>query len=181
VGKTFWRIIVTATLAVGLPLGLMTTTAASASAARPHVAINGGCLGNNGYYCHGLDPYGQGCPISSTKTSTPSQSAYVTVWNEYSFNCDANWAQGQLTPTARAVGDSFQLAASTTDRYGNKEFMCVPGPSNTGALTEYCYGYNIGGSGVAWTDMVDGHNVADAIGYVYNAAHRLIQTVVVPQ
>jgi hypothetical protein len=158
----------------------MTTTAASASAARPHVAINGGCLGtNNGYYCHGLDPYAHGCTIS---TPVPDYTTYVTIWNEYSANCDANWAQGQLTAQARANGDSFQLAASTTDRYGNTEFECVPGPSNTGSLTEYCYDNSyITGSGVAWSDMVDGHNVADAIGYVYNSRHKLIATVVQPQ
>jgi hypothetical protein len=177
VGKTILRVIVTATLAVGLPLGLMTATA-SASSTRPPVGINSSCYG---YGCHGLDPYGEGCSISSTVASPPQSSTLVKVWNEYAYNCDANWAQGQLTAAAIAAGDSFQLAAATTDRYGNKEFECVPGPSGTGSLTEYCYNYAIGGSGVAWSDMVDGQNVADAIAYVYNSRHKLIQTVVVPQ
>jgi hypothetical protein len=58
--------------------------------------------------------------------------------------------------------------------------LCYPGPGNTGDLTEYCTG-TYGGGSVAYSDMVDGTNLATAYAYVYNAVGRLIATLSISQ
>jgi hypothetical protein len=131
----------------------------------------------SGYGCHGRDPYGAGCPISSTKMAT---SSLVTVWNRYSIGCNANWAEAQLTAAAVNAHDTMWVYISTTDNRGNYEFMCYPGPSNTGALVEGCTNPRYGGSLLAWTDMVDGTNLTTACADIYNASGTYLTTVCAP-
>jgi hypothetical protein len=62
---------------------------------------------------------------------------------------------------------------------GEFEFMCYPGPSNTGRLLETCTGHYPGVL-PAYTDMVDGTNLTWANAYVYHGS-SLIDVLVVKQ
>ena len=88
----------------------------------------------------------------------------------YRGNCDTNWGRAQLKTLALNDHFSMDVAIQTADK---KEFMCVPGPSDTGQMNEYCNG-NYGGPNIAWTDMVDGQQLTTAYVYIYNAlGHEL--------
>jgi hypothetical protein len=140
-------------------------TAASASAAS--------C---SGYSCHGHDPNVYGCSVSST-ASAPANfngTQVATVYNRYSQNCNANWGRGQLTQAGLNAHDSIIVDVFTTDSHGTHEYMCYPGPNNTGALTENCSGATYGGSAAIFSDMVDGTNTATADVYVYNSSGTFI-------
>ena len=70
--------------------------------------------------------------------------------------------------------DTMEVAIGTDDN-PESEFMCVPGPSDTGQSDEYCTGHD-GASSVAYTDMVYGHLPATAIVYVYGpTGHQIDQ------
>jgi hypothetical protein len=167
--RKMFQVIVAATIA-GLP-SLAAVTAASA-ATHPHAGPAVSCYADT---CHGHDPVIYNCSVSSTASSSD---ANVTVWRRWSGNCDASWARAQLSAAAISNGYTMEVAASTTNRYGQDEFMCYPGPSNTGALNEYCTG-TYGGSLPAYTDMVDSKNLVTAIAYIYNRLGRFIDQVVV--
>jgi hypothetical protein len=114
-----------------------------------------------GYSCHGHDPTAYGCstssivgPVAFTLHSLP----YAIVYNRYSTSCNANWASAQLTSYGIAAGFALQVDISTRDRLGKNEFMCYPGLSNTGNLSENCHGVYFG-SLQAYSDMVDGTNL----------------------
>jgi hypothetical protein len=70
----------------------------------------------------------------------------------------------------------MDVAIATND---GTEFMCYPGPSDTGQPKEYCTG-NYGGPSIAFTDMVYGQKSATAIVYVYNVRGRQIAQITVP-
>jgi hypothetical protein len=98
----------------------------------------------------------------------------ATLWNRYSSNCNANWARVQLTSAGLSAGDSFIVSIQTTDSKGAGEFMCFPGPSNTGQMIEDCSEIQYGGSLPAYTDMVDGTNLTTATLYVYDSSGAVI-------
>lgn len=77
------RALVAALLAVGGLVFVAPATPASAA----------GCYG---YSCHGHDPSLYGCTISSQKFGYyySGRTLMATLTNEYSYNCNANWAQG---------------------------------------------------------------------------------------
>src|SRR4029077_5387110 len=87
-----------------------------------------------------------------------------TLWNRYSSGCKANWARAQLTIAGIKAQDTFWIDVYTTDSQGHKEFMCYPGPDNTGLLTEIqdCDVPTYGGSEILYTDMVDGTKLTTA-------------------
>lgn len=160
------RLIVAGLTATALTFGLtasVVTTASAAVASRPAAATLAGptCHGTSPS-CIGHDPATYGCVISATKESANS---FGTVWEQFSNNCDAKWAWGQLTPRSIQNGYKFETAIGTSD---NTQYMCAPGPRDTGSFFEYCTGYDTG-SAVATTDMVDGHKPATAFVYVFNA------------
>jgi hypothetical protein len=159
--QTVFRLLASGTMAATLALGLTAAAAGAAVTTGAQPAITRTC---HGYSCHGHDPVRYRCSVSST-TSTSDH--LVTLWNRYSFNCNANWGRARLKPVALLLGDRMQVFISTTDSKGKFESMCYPGPSDTGHIEEDCTGaYR--GSLPAYTDMVDGTNVAWATVLVYN-------------
>ena len=117
--------------------------------------------------CAGHDPTTHGCSVSSTVTTN---GALATLWNRYSYVCDANWARAQLTATALNAGYSMQLSIATVDRAHNSEYMCWPSPDNDqGFSDEFCTG-SYGGSSIAYTDMVDGTNATQAYVTILNSS-----------
>lgn len=97
--------------------------------------------------------------------------AILTNWFGY---CEDNFAMGTLTSAGLKARDSFEIVIQATDVNGHNEYMCYPGPSNTGSITEFCDGSAYGGSGNAWTDMVDGTHVTTANIYVGDSSGRFI-------
>jgi hypothetical protein len=167
--KTASRIIGSGLVTAALTLGLMTATASAAVAAAPgaHSALATKTCWDKG--CIGHDPQVYGC---SAATTTTVQNAYAILWNRYSGNCDTNWGRAQLKTLALNDHFSMNVAIQTAD---GKEFMCVPGPSDTGQMNEYCNG-SYGGPNISWTDMVDGQQLTTAYVYIYNAlGHELTQ------
>lgn len=126
----------------------------------------------SGYSCHGLDPIAQGCSATST---TGNSGSLVAVQNRYSQGCNANWARAELTQQGYNNGDQFIVWIDTTDSHGNWEFMCYPGPSNTGQLVEACSGAKIHATGWWYTDMVDGTNVTHACVDLYDSGGNFIE------
>jgi hypothetical protein len=122
-----------------------------------------------GYPCHGKDPINAGCAASDSKTVTGH---YGKITNYYSGGCKANWASGSVT--LAGVNYVMEVVITTTDSRGSSESMCFPGPSDTGALHEYCYiddfNYTYG-----YSDMVDGSNVTAASVYVYRGDGVLVE------
>lgn len=169
--KTAFRFIAAGGMAAALALGLTAGAAGTASAVTASsVRADATCHETS---CVGHDPVIYGCSVSNT---TEKGNGFAAVWGEFSNNCDAKWAQGQLTPQSLQNGYTMQVAISTND---GSEYMCVPGPSNTGMPKEFCNSYD-GASSVAYTDMVDGHLAATAIVYVYNTFHHQIDQITVP-
>jgi hypothetical protein len=159
--KRVYRILAAAALALSfgaVGLGVSASPAAAATC--------------SGISCAGHDPVNAGCAVSSTKTTV---GGLATVWNRYSSGCNANWARAQLTTAAFNAGDSLIIIVTTTDSLSQSESMCYPGPSDTGALHEYCYlNQYYSGSGAAYTDMVDGTHVTQAFAYVYDSGFNLL-------
>lgn len=152
-------------LAAALPL------AAGAATVPANPANAAGCYG---YSCHGLDPGVAQCAVSSKTYSYMSE---AVVHNYYSKACNANWASAGFTQQGYNDGDSMAVVITTTDSQGHLESMCYPGPSNTGNLNEFCYNYNYRGTSPAYTDMVDGTNVTQAIAYIFDYQGNLAQVV----
>jgi hypothetical protein len=144
-----------------------------AGATRATPAMAASCYG---FSCHGYDPASTGCnKYYSTYKETDGALASVVNW--YSTGCNANWAQGWLSASAYAAGDSMIVYATTTDSHNPplSEYMCYPGPGNTGKLDEFCNGVYRGTSASpAYTDMVDGTNMTQAIVIVYDHAGNYI-------
>jgi hypothetical protein len=148
---------------IALAAGFAVLSAGSASAAS--------C---SGYSCHGHDPVVYGCSASSTTTANAKVNGTVvaTVQNRYAGNCNANWVRGQLTQAG--VNDHYWIVVDiyTTDSHGTNEYMCYPGPNNTGNLNEYCSGSTYGGNTqFIYSDMVDGTNTATARVFVYTCSY----------
>lgn len=172
--RTLKRLAVAGLVTVGMPLGLIST---AADAATPHpgtahvASVNPTpAVSCYGYSCHGHDPYRYGCSKSSDTTAPANYQGtqVATLWNWYSVQCNANWSEGALTTAGLNAGDSIIIDISTTDSHGYWEYMCYPGPDDTGALLEYCSGAHYGGAATAWTDMVDGTNKTVSDLYVYD-------------
>ena len=127
-----------------------------------------------GYSCHGHDPEIYGCSATTTETVpvTANGVRIATLWNRYSSGCKANWARAQLTTAGINAHDTFWIDAYTTDSQGHKEFMCYPGPDNSGLLIETpdCNVPPYGGSEILYTDMVDGTNLATADIWVFDSS-----------
>jgi hypothetical protein len=148
-------VLLAAVITVALSTGIATNFPASAST---------GCYATN---CAGHDPTTHGCSASSTTTTNGT---LATVWNRYSYACDANWARGQLTTVALNAGDKMQVMIFTVDRNHNSEGMCWPSPDNDqGFSDEFCDSY-YAGSSIAYTDMVDGTNATQAWVQVYSSS-----------
>jgi hypothetical protein len=127
-----------------------------------------------GYSCHGHDPVVYGCSASSTTTAYASVSgtAVAEVQNRYAGNCNSNWVRGALTSAGVSRGYWIVVDVSTVDSHGTSEYMCYPGPNNTGALNEYCSGSTYGGNTTfIYSDMVDGTNTATARVFVYTCSY----------
>lgn len=136
-----------------------------------------GCYG---YGCHGYDMNHFQCTYTS---SLPSDAVFngtrlATVYNRYSGGCRSNWAEAVLSPAALAAGDTMLVTVNTqTDSHGTSEQMWFPGSSsNQGALNEYGVMPYYGGSASAYTDMVDGTNLATASVLVFDRNNNPIQT-----
>lgn len=115
----------------------------------------------------GRDPVASNCAASSyVQDSIKDTAGHVwgTLWDKYSSGCGTNWSVAVLTQDAVNHGYSIFVDVSTVDRNGAGEYMCYPGPSNTGALNEHCSGQHYSGTAYTWTDMVDGTNCTQ--GYV---------------
>ena len=164
---------VAARVAVLVMFGIA-TLGITAMAAVPAQA-SAGC---SGFSCHGLDPSICTASKSTTvlaKINNPLDPETVSVLNNnYSNDCTSNWASATLTQEGYNDGDTMAVIIESTDSQGNLESMCYPGPSNTGALNEYCYYSNYSGTATAFTDMVDGTNVTQAFVYVYDFNGNLI-------
>jgi Protein of unknown function (DUF2690) len=154
-----------------LASALMATVIASVGLASSASPANATC---NGFSCHGLDPSIQGCTATSTRESSDT---LAIVQNRFSQGCKANWARGALTQTGLHNGDKIQVIIQTTDSHGNFEQMCFPGPSNTGNLKEPCSGTLYQSTTFAFTDMVDGTNVAAAIVKIYDSGGNFIRSI----
>lgn len=163
---------------IGMAAVLGVVAPASAATAAPAIPL----VSCSGYTCHGHDPFVYNCSKESS-TSVPvyyNGTQLATLVNWYG-HCNGNWSQGQLTSAGHSAGDSFIIDISTTDSRGNFEYMCYPGPNNTGALDEYCSGSTYGGSAVAWTDMVDGTHITYSDIYVYNRSGTFLAQAVTSQ
>ena len=153
-----------------LASGLVTvslTIAGTVASVSPAQAA--GCFG---FSCHGHDPNVEGCSVAST---TQSSSSLAIVQNRFSSNCKSNWARGALTQTGLNNGDGIQVIIETQDSQGHFEFMCFPGPNNTGALIENCSGALYRSTTFAFTDMVDGTNITEAFVDVFDRNGNFIQ------
>ncbi len=143
-------------------LGIATTLSVAPITASPAYAAS--CYATN---CAGHDPTTHGCTVSSTTTTN---GALATLWNRYSYVCDANWARAQLTTAALNAGYSMEISIDTIDRAHNSESMCWPSPDNDqGFSDEFCTG-SYGGSSIAYTDMVDGTDATQAYVIVLNSS-----------
>ncbi len=100
----------------------------------------------------------------------------MTLWNRYSSGCRSNWARAQLSSAAVGAGYKLQIAIATKDSRGVNEYICYPGPSNTG-LTYVACTSSYTGSSIIYGDMVDGTNLTQAFAEVFNSAGALIDIV----
>jgi hypothetical protein len=121
--------------------------------------------------CAGHDPVAEGCTTAGWFSTTSANlvvngTTYATVQNVYSHGCNVNWARAILTPAALSSSLRMFVFIYTTDRNGNSEGVCYPGPSNTGKLSEDCTYPQYAGGQWAFTDMVDGTNLTHAVVFV---------------
>jgi hypothetical protein len=127
--------------------------------------------------CQGHDPSAYGCSTDSITGPVyvySGSTRLATLYNRYSIGCKANWATAQLTSAAISAGDRIYVSIKTT--VGTLEFMCYPGPSNTGNRLEDCSGFpdnGYNGPYQAYTDMVDGTYWTVAVVCVYNAGNQV--------
>jgi hypothetical protein len=148
-------------------------------------AISASAVSCTGYACVGHDPLKYGCSISVTATTDAYYNGVQVawLWNRYSKACNANWSEAQLTTAGLNAGDSLTTDIWTMDTNGNYEFMCFPGPSNTGTNPENCsscsYGAcsTTGNGNFIYTDMVDGTKSTTAGVVVLNSGHAPIADV----
>ena len=146
---------------------VMTTLLALAGVGVASQAQAAGCYAAS---CSGWDPVGKGCTATSTTTGSGT---WGTVTNRYAAGCRANWVRGQLSAAAVNAGYKMWLNIQTTDSAGRNVYMCWPtgGVSNHGNTYESCYGASpVGGSGVIYSDMVDGTNITYADMLVFDAS-----------
>jgi hypothetical protein len=116
------------------------------------------------YSCVGHDPDVYGCSWDTYVNGYAVDSGYHTLanlTNWYSNSCHTNWVAASLTQYSLDRGYKMYLKIQTTDTNGHIEYMCYPGPSDTGALQEWCSNYPYSGYGgpyLSWGDMVEGTN-----------------------
>ncbi len=190
-------------LALGLPLGLLATSAhaatirpaAGAGVASPRIglppqpACQGDDCGPDLYENQsGLDPSATKCSAYYT-TSVPmsitvSGHLLATGRNVYSTGCNANWTEGTLTSYAISLG--YKLAAETIakDSYNPQNEECTSFPGNDseaiykyqGALLDCWYTSGYGGSTgwPAYTNMVDGTNITMSFMAVYDSHQNFV-------
>lgn len=155
----------------GAVLGVATVLTLGGTAP-PATATTTTCYG---YTCHGHDPGRYGCVVTSTKVATVYQGTtpIATLENRYSYGCNANWAQAQLTSTAINWGYRITVCVDTTDSRGSFEQMCAPTAyPDSGALQEPpepC-----GSSGPLSTDMVDGTDITTTTLTVFDSTCSLV-------
>lgn len=163
-------------------LAVLITPLAAVTAAPAAPASAAGCYGLS---CHGHDPYLYGCTISSQKFAYyySGRTLMATVTNDYSYVCDANWAQMQLSSYAVSLGWNFQVMIEGYDTANPPfyETMCYAGQgslSNTGRNFEACPNqnapYNDSWTNPTWTDMMDGHLLTHADVNLWDANGNLI-------
>jgi hypothetical protein len=119
----------------------------------PAPALAAGCSSSG---CVGHDPNYEGCDWNSVNYALyrdTDGAPIANVWNYYSYNCVANWAEASLTAAGKDRGFGLRVMIRTA----SGQYMCSPGPDNTGQWVEACYsGSYYYGTDFAWTDMVDG-------------------------
>ena len=156
-----------ALFAVSLVVLVLATLSSTASAhslsgpapRRPARFTNAPCLGAG---CFTKDPYyfaNGACAsslheISTTVTDSRGDNL-ATVYNDYSYLCYANFAQGKLSSYALSL--HFTMVTSIATLSPPSEQQCYP----DSCLNGY------GGSAYAWTNMVDGYPKARAMVTVY--------------
>lgn len=164
-------------------LAVLITPLAAVTVAQAAPASAASCYGLN---CHGHDPYLYGCTISSQKFDYyySGRTLMATVTNDYSYACDANWAQMQLSSDAVSLGWNFmvEIEGYDTENPPFYETMCYDGPgslSNTGERFEACpiqnnAPFKDSWTKPTWTDMMDGHLLTHADVNLYDAYGNLI-------
>lgn len=136
----------------------------------------------SGYTCHGHDPFVYNCGYyTSVSKNVPATGTTLAVLTNWYGHCNANWTQGYLTQAGLNAHDTLYITIDTGDSRGNTEFMCYPGPDNTGQLIEDCAGPRYGGPYTAWTDMVDGTNLTYSVLAIYDRNGNYITDVVAQQ
>jgi len=184
-------------LALGLPLGLIATSAnaatlrhapgtraASVRTADPAAACSGPS-------CWGQDPsaWATNCVGYALSFKQLSITAFgnllATGDNVYSYGCNANWTQGTLTPYAISQGYTLSVQTQTADSQNPQYGECTSFP---GGDLEYLYsnvkallpcvdappGYDGATGWPAYTDMVDGTNTTLSVMKVYDPQGHLV-------
>lgn len=125
------------------------TTAATATIAtmvhHPLVA-DSSCFSTG---CFNQDPFQENCSVTSSSTKTITDqfgTALATITNAFSSGCDANWAEGSLSN-----GVGLRLTISTS----GESTLCEPSDCTS----------TLGFANFAWTNMVNGTNVASACAF----------------
>lgn len=149
--------------------------APSASASTP------GC---DGISCAGKDPGTMHCNTSMTFVefsiySLDKTHLLGTGQNVYSIPCRANWAEAlSLTTYSVSHGYGVYVTAFTSkDTRGQQEWMCFPGQDviNGNNCNFTVIGGYTGSTGwPAYTDMVDGTNLAYAEVFVVDSQGNII-------
>jgi hypothetical protein len=150
-------------------------------AAPPASASTPGC---SGISCAGKDPSAMHCNTSMTFVkfsvySLDQKNLLATGQNVYSIPCKANWAEAlSLTSYSISHGYGVYVSALTLkDSNGQQEWMCFPGQDiiNGNGCNFTAIGGYTGSSGwPAYTDMVDGTNLAYAEVFVVDSSGNII-------
>jgi hypothetical protein len=160
-----------------LLLVLVPSTVVGLSVVSAQPASAAGCYS---YSCVGHDPQVYGCSWDTwvrNYAHDSSGTTVATITNWYSYNCHTNWGAASLTAAALNAGHTMYVEVTTVDTHGVREFMCYPGPSDTGQTWEGCTNYPYSGYGgpyLAWTDMVEGTNVTQAAVIVQTSGGSFI-------
>jgi hypothetical protein len=94
----------------------------------------------------------------------------------YSYNCNSNWDQAELTSYAINQGWGVQTFINTTDSQGSDEVVCYPDES-VDCITDYK-----GATGwPAVSNMVDGSNTTYSEFIVYNGGTRIVDDKTIQQ
>lgn len=167
-GLTWLRTVIAVTTCI-LILGIFVPQASARSLSGPpdphphaNAATTAPCWETT---CDGKDPYSLGCDASIHEISTYVY-AYSTstgaklsntpigkVWNDYSYTCHANWAQGEINYSVDPY--LYKFTVKIQDQDSPVETQCYP----DGCPVPGGYG---GNGIVAWTNMVDGTTWATA-------------------